>query len=148
MSTFVLETTVRRPLAEVLDFLRDGRTMPAWFEAVTAVRPLAGSTDGRERFEVRRRLPSGDAVNVVELSVETEPIGVLMRSRRGPTPFAYRFELRPDGPATRVTLDGSITAEGLSGPFALLAPVAGKLFERGMAENLRTLRRRLEMGGS
>ena len=42
------------------------------------------------------------------------------------------------------SLEGSITGEGLSGAAALLAPLAGKFFERGMAKNLHQLKAHLE----
>ena len=57
------------------------------------------------------------------------------------------FEVPPhthDVSELMVILEGSITGEGLRGPAALLAPLAGKFFEKGMAKNLATLKARLE----
>lgn len=65
-------------------------------------------------------------------------------SRTGPTPFIYRFRVEPTAEGSRVILEGSITGEGLKGPTALLATGAGRLFGRGMTENLKRLKTRLE----
>jgi hypothetical protein len=83
-------------------------------------------------------------VNEVEVSEFREPSLIAFASRSGPTPFVYRYRVEPAGAGSRVTLEGSITGEGLRGPAALVAPLAGKFFARGMGQNLKALKARLE----
>jgi hypothetical protein len=62
----------------------------------------------------------------------------------GPTPFVYRYLIEPDNDATRLTLEGTISGSGLTGPAALLGPLAEGLFKRGMRDNLGVLKEILE----
>jgi hypothetical protein len=89
-------------------------------------------------------LPQGEVVNDVEVSEFQEPSLVTFASRSGPTPFVYRYRVDPSDGGSRVTLEGTISGEGLRGPAALLAPFAGKFFARGMAQNLKALKARLD----
>jgi len=73
-----------------------------------------------------------------------EPSLITFSSRRGPTPFVYRYGIEATATGSRVTLEGRITGAGLRGPAALLSPLAGRFFEKGMAKNLKELKARLE----
>ena len=84
--------------------------------------------------------------NEVEVSELEVNESVTLRSLSGPTPFTYRYRLEPAGAGTRLVLEGEISGEGLAGPAALLAPLAGAFFKRGMAVNLRALKSHLERG--
>jgi hypothetical protein len=67
-----------------------------------------------------------------------------LTSKSGPTPFTYRYSLTGDGEVTKVTLEGEIAGEGLPGLLSFAAPLASKVFESGMRDNLATLKRVLE----
>lgn len=69
---------------------------------------------------------------------------VTFTSRSGPTPFVYRYLVEPDGNATRLTLEGTISGAGLTGPAALLGPLAEGLFKRGMRDNLGVIKEILD----
>ncbi len=148
MSPFTLSTTIERPIETVFAFLADSENTPRWYEAVVRAEKLtAGPVRRGTIYRMVRKLPQGRAENRVEVS-ELEPNErVTLRSLEGPTPFTYRTTLEPAPGGTRLTLEGTITGEGLKGHAALLAPLASTFFKRGMAENLRTLKRVLE-GGS
>ncbi len=133
------------PQETVFDYIADGSRTPEWYEAVqTASKTTEGPTAEGTRYTFLRALPQGEVVNDVEVSEFREPSVVAFTSRSGPTPFVYRYRVEPSGAGSRVILEGSITGEGLRGPAAFLAPLAGKFFKRGMAENLKALKARLE----
>ena len=145
MSDFTIDINVDAPQETVFSYIADGTRTPEWYEAVkTATKTTEGSTGEGTRYTFTRDLPQGEVVNEVEISEFREPTLVAFASRSGPTPFLYRYRVEPTGAGSRVTLEGSITGEGLQGAAALLAPFAGKFFARGMAENLKALKARLE----
>ena len=145
MGDFTIDIDVVAPQETVFSYIADGSRTPEWYEAVqTASKTSEGPTGLGTRYMFTRVLPQGEVVNEVEVSEFREPDRVTFTSKSGPTPFVYRYRIGPSGTGSRVTLEGSITGEGLRGPGALLAPLAGKFFERGMAKNLKALKARLE----
>ncbi len=145
MSDFTIDIDVDAPQEAVFSYIADGSRTPEWYEAVqTASKTTEGPTGEGTRYTFTRVLPQGEVVNEVEVSEFRKPNLVTFTSKSGPTPFVYRYRIEPTGAGSRVTLEGSITGEGLRGPAAVLAPLAGKFFKRGMAQNLKTLKARLE----
>lgn len=145
MSDFTIEIDVDAPQQIVFNYLADGTRTPEWYEAVRGANKTSeGPTGKGTRFRFTRVLPQGEVVNEVEISEFREPDLVTYASRSGPTPFVYRYRIEPTEAGSRVILEGSITGEGVTGPAALIAPFAGKFFARGMTENLKTLKTRLE----
>lgn len=145
MGGFTIDIDVDAPQDTVFSYIADGSRTPEWYEAVrTASKTSEGPTGLGTRYTFTRVLPQGEVVNEVEVSEFREPDRVAFTSKSGPTPFVYRYRIGPSGTGSRVTLEGSITGEGLRGPAALLAPLAEKIFERGMAKNLKALKARLE----
>ena len=145
MGDFTIDIDVEAPQQTVFSYLADGTRTPEWYEAVqTANKTTEGPTRQGTHYTFTRALPQGEVVNEVEVSEFREPSLVTFASRSGPTPFVYRYRVEPTGAGARVTLEGSITGEGLQGAAALLTPFAGKFFARGMAENLKVLKARLE----
>lgn len=145
MSEFTIEIDVDAPQETVFSYIADGSRTPEWYEAVrTANKTTDGPTEEGTRFRFERVLPQGKVVNDVEVSQFQEPNLIEFNSRSGPTPFVYRYRVERTGTGSRVTLEGSITGEGLKGPAALLSPLAGRFFGRGMAQNLKALKARLE----
>lgn len=145
MSDFTIDIDVDAPQQTVFHYLADGTRTPEWYEAVRSANKTSEGSSGKgTRFRFTRVLPQGQVVNEVEISEFREPDLVTYASRSGPTPFVYRYRIEPTAAGSRVILEGSITGEGVTGPAALLAPFAGKFFARGMTENLKTLKTRLE----
>ena len=146
MSEFTIDIEIAAPPLRVFDYLADGSRTPEWYEAVrTATKVTEGPTGEGSRYVFARVLPQqGEVTNEVEVTEFDPPSLITFTSRSGPTPFVYRYMIEPAETGSRVTLEGSITGEGLKGPAALLAPFAGKFFARGMAENLQELKSRIE----
>jgi len=145
MSAFVLSLDIARQVQDVYSFLADIENTPTWYEAVKEVRKLTpGSVARGSVYRLVRHLPQGVVENEVEVSELVLNQRVTIQSRSGPTPFRYRYSLEPAGSGTRLTLAGEITGEGLKGAAALLAPLAGQLFKKGMASNLKALKAHLE----
>jgi uncharacterized protein YndB with AHSA1/START domain len=145
MSDFTIDIDIDAPQQTVFNYLADGTRTSEWYAAVrSAIKTSEGSTGKGTRFRFTRVLPQGEVVNEVEISEFREPDLVTFASRSGPTSFVYRYRVEPTAAGSRVLLEGSIRGEGATGPAALLARFAGKLFARGMTENLKTLKMRLE----
>jgi uncharacterized protein YndB with AHSA1/START domain len=145
MSDFIIDIDVDAPQQTVFNYLADATRTPEWYEAVrSAVRTSEGATREGTSFTFTRVLPQGEVTNEVEISEFRDPDLVTFASRSGPTPFVYRYRVEAAPAGSRVTLEGSISGEGLAGSAALLAPFADKLFARGMTKNLETLKMRLE----
>ena len=125
--------TIARPRAEVFTFVADPTRFPLWNSAVTSVEPTSGSA-----YLMRRRLPTGQAENGLEVIASEAPADFAVRTTYGPTPFTYRYRFTAADGATTVTLAGDVE---LAGVFALLPRRA---FLHGVDANLATLRRLLE----
>jgi hypothetical protein len=142
--TFQLSLDITAPPTRVFDFVGDFTTMPRWYSAVQRVQRVEGTGGVGTRYEVYRDLPGGPALNDVAITSYLDGEEVTFTSLSGPTPFIYRYLVQPLRDATRLTLQGTISASGLPGPAALLGPLAEGLFKRGMQDNLGTLKRILE----
>jgi hypothetical protein len=142
--TFQLGLDIAAPVETVFTFVADFTTMPKWYSAVLRVERVEGIGGLGTRYTVYRELPGGPAVNDVTITSYSEGDEVTFTSLNGPTPFTYRYLVRPSRDTTRLTLEGTISASGLTGPAALLGPLAEGLFKRGMRDNLGTLKTLLE----
>lgn len=142
--SFQLSLAISAPPSAVFDFVADFTTMPTWYSAVQRVERIGGTTGLGTRYEVHRQLPGGAARNEVEVTSYESGREVTITSLSGPTPFVYRYLVEPDSSATRLTLEGTISGAGLTGPAALLGPLAEGLFKRGMRDNLGVLKEILE----
>lgn len=142
--TFQLSVDIAASPAGVFDFVSDFTTMPRWYSAVQQVDRIGGTSGVGTRYEVHRQLPGGPVRNLAEITTYESGREVTFTSVSGPTPFVYRYLVEPHGEATRLTLEGSISPAGLTGPAALLGPMAEGLFKRGMRTNLGVLKAILE----
>jgi hypothetical protein len=142
--TFRLSLPIAASPTTVFAFVADFTTMPRWYSAVQRVDRLDGTSGLGTRYAVHRHLPGGPARNEVEVTAFEEGREVTFTSLSGPTPFVYRYLVEPEGDASRLTLEGSISGAGLSGPAALLGPLAEGVFKRGMRDNLGVLKEILE----
>lgn len=142
---FELSIRIDRPVATVFARLADVEAAPSWYSAVTAVASLSAGSIGRgSRYRFTRDIAGRKVENVVEVTEFVDGARLTLSSVSGPTPFTYRYRLEVDGAATRLSLAGTISGAGLGGPMGLLAPLASHFFERGMRENLDTLKRLIE----
>jgi hypothetical protein len=145
MGAFELTREIARDRVTTWGILSDVQRTPEWYEAILRVSPLGSATRGfGARFELVRSLPGGQVVNVVEITEYAPEERFTLTSVSGHTPFTYRYVLAPLATGTRLKLHGEISAEGLSGPAALLGPLATSLFKNGMKTNLAALARLVE----
>ena len=142
--TFQLRLDIAASPDTVFDFVADFTTMPRWYSAVQRVDRIAGTSGLGTRYAVHRTLPGGPARNEVEVTTYESGREVTFTSLSGPTPFVYHYLVEPDSDLTRLTLEGTISGAGLTGPAALLGPLAEGLFKRGMRDNLGVLQEILE----
>ncbi|GIF64125.1 hypothetical protein Ais01nite_21600 [Asanoa ishikariensis] len=142
--TFQLRLDIAAPADRVFDFVADFTTMPMWYSAVQRVERVEGVGGLGTRYRVYRNLPNGPARNEVSITSYTQDQEVTFTSLSGPTPFTYRYLVQPGGGTTRLILEGTISASGLTGPAALLGPLAERLFKAGMRDNLGQLKQLLE----
>jgi uncharacterized protein YndB with AHSA1/START domain len=143
---FVIEIDIDKDPEIVFARLAEVEDTPQWYSAVQRVDPVAISPSGHgSRYRFMRQLPSGQAINEVEITEYVRPTVFTLQSRSGPTPFTYRYLLAPNQRGgTTLKLEGEISGEGLGGPLSLLAPLASSLFERGMRTNIATFKQLVE----
>jgi uncharacterized membrane protein len=141
MIRFEVSVRIARPIDDVFAVVADPLSFPDWNSAVQSVRIIAGAR-GQEasRYLMVRDLPGGPAENELEVISVDAPEAFAIRTNTGPTPFVYRYRLRPDARATVLHLDAEVE---LPGP-RLLAPIAERAVKRGVEDNFAALRRNLE----
>jgi uncharacterized protein YndB with AHSA1/START domain len=139
------ETGVRieRPLEEVFAYVSEPANLSRWKSAVQAVRKTSAGDDTgvTSTYVMERTLPTGRAVNKLEIVAHEPPTAFAIRTTSGPTPFLYRFRFAPTDRATVVRLRGEAEL-GRVGD--LLAPLARRALQRGVDDNLATLKAILE----
>jgi uncharacterized protein YndB with AHSA1/START domain len=143
---FTIEIEIDRPPEVVFGYLAQVENTPKWYSAVEKADKLTSAPVSTGTcYCLLRRLPTRHAINDVEVTEFVPNIVFTLASRSGPSPFTYRYRLSPHGNNTHLRLEGEIGGEGLGPGFALLAPLASRLFERGMRANLATLKQLLEL---
>lgn len=130
--SFTTRITIARPIDDVFARLADPAGWPAWNSAVESVQARGG-----ERYVMHRRLPSGPAVNELEVIERDPPTAFAVRTTSGPTPFVYRYALEPTDGGTLLTLRAEADVPG---PAVLLKHAV----KRGVDANLATLKSILE----
>jgi uncharacterized protein YndB with AHSA1/START domain len=141
------ETDVRidRRIEEVFAYLSDPLNFPRWNSAVEAVRKTSAGENGvASTYSMERALPTGHAVNELEVVASEPPRQFAIRTTAGPTPFLYRYQLSAENCETVVKLDALVE---LVGAAAFLPQVARRLVKKGVNDNLATLKRILEAAG-
>ena len=100
MGDFSLTVTIEQPAATVFAFLGEPANMTRWYDAVDQVTIAAGViVESGTKFEIARSLPGGPAINEVEVTEYMPSRRITFESRRGPTPFRYRYTVEPVGDA-------------------------------------------------
>jgi uncharacterized protein YndB with AHSA1/START domain len=137
------ETDVRidRRIEEVFAYVSDPLNFPRWNSAVRTVRKTSGQTDGASTYEMERELPSGRAVNELEVVASEPPRAFAIRTTAGPTPFLYRYAFSAEDGGTVVKLEAQVE---LPGAAALVPQLARRLVKKGVNDNLATLKQILD----
>jgi uncharacterized protein YndB with AHSA1/START domain len=145
MIAFQTEVRINRPIEEVFSFVSDPLEFPRWNSAVQAVRKTtAGEHENAPTYSMERDLPTGHAVNELEVVASEWPRAFEIRTNAGPTPFCYRYRFSADGGQTIVRLDAEVDLPR-SGTF--LRPMARRFVKKGVDDNFAALRQILEAAG-
>jgi uncharacterized protein YndB with AHSA1/START domain len=139
---FETDTSIERPVQEVFAYVSDPLNFPRWNSAVRAVRKTsAGDNGGASTYSMERRLPTGRAVNELEVVASEPPRTFAIRTTSGPTPFLYRYQLSEETGETLMKLDAEVE---LPGAASFLPQLARRLVKKGVDDNLATLKQILE----
>jgi uncharacterized protein YndB with AHSA1/START domain len=138
------ETDVRidRRIEEVFAYVSDPLNLPRWNSAVQAVRKTsAGDNGGASTYVMKRELPTGRAVNELEVVASEPPRKFAIRTTAGPTPFLYRYQFSAENGETVMKLEAEVE---LPGAAAFLPQLARRLVKKGVDDNFATLKQILE----
>jgi ligand-binding SRPBCC domain-containing protein len=142
MIAFQTSTRINRPIEEVFAYVSDPLNLPHWNSAVQAVRKTSAGENGvASTYLMERELPSGRAVNELEVVASESPREFAIRATAGPTPFLYRYRFAAENGVTIMKLDAQVE---LPGAAALLPQLARRAVKRGVDDNLATLKQILE----
>ena len=142
MIAFETSTRINRSIEEVFAYVSEPRNFPRWNSAVRAVRKTsAGDTSAPSTYLMERALPTGGAVNELEVVTREWPREFAIRTTAGPTPFRYRYGFSTENNDTVVYLDAEVE---LIGPAALLPQLARRAIKKGVDDNFATLKQILE----
>lgn len=141
MIAFETDVRINRSIDEVFSYLSDPLNFPRWNSAVEAVRQTsAAGNGGAVTYSMERELPSGRAVNQLEVVASDRPREFAIRTTSGPTPFLYRYRFSVAEQETIVKLDAEVELRGI----ALLPTIARRLVKTGVDANLAALKQILE----
>lgn len=142
MITFETDVRIERPIEEVFAYVSDPLNFPRWNSAVQAARKTSAGTNGvASTYVVERELPTGRAVNELEVVASERPSTFAIRTIAGPTPFLYRYRFRAANGGTVVNLDAEVE---LPGAAAFLQRLARRVVKKGVDDNFATLKQVLE----
>ena len=142
---FKIVVQINKPANTVFAYLSNIEYSPRWYSAVKSVTKLSqGPVNRGSLYSFSRELLGKQVDNRVEVTEFVDGKLLTLASTEGPTPFKYRYELTPLGVTTQLRLEGEISGGGVTGPIALLAPIASSFFERGMRTNLLILKDLIE----
>jgi len=139
---FETEVRIDRPLDEVFAYVSDPLNLPRWNSAVQAVRKISAGQNGvASMYSMERALPTGRAVNALEVVASEPPRKFAIRTTTGPTPFLYRYGLSVEHGETVMKLDAEVE---LPGAAAFLPQLAQRQVKKGVNDNFATLKQILE----
>jgi ligand-binding SRPBCC domain-containing protein len=139
---FDTDVHIDRPLEEVFAYVSDPLNLPRWNSAVQAVRKTSvGQNDVAPTYSLERELPTGSAVNELEVVASEPPREFAIRTTAGPTPFLYRYQFSAENGETVMKLEAEVE---LPGAAAFLPRLTRRLVKNGVNDNLATLKRILE----
>ena len=133
---------INRPVEEVFSYVSDPLNFPRWNSAVQAVRKSSAGENGvGSTYVMERDLPTGRAVNELEVVAKEGPSEFVIRTTAGPTPFLYRYRFSAEDDETVVQLDAEVE---LPGPIAVVPQLARRAVKKGVDDNFATLKQILE----
>jgi uncharacterized protein YndB with AHSA1/START domain len=139
---FEIRTRISRPIEDVFSYVSDPLNFPSWNSAVQAVRKSSAGENGvGSTYVMERELPSGRAVNELEVVVREWPRELAIRTTAGPTPFRYRYRFSAESDETVVQLDAKVELPGVAN---LLPQLARRAVKKGVDDNFATLKQILE----
>jgi uncharacterized protein YndB with AHSA1/START domain len=142
MISFETSTRINHPIEGVFAYVSNPRNLPRWNSAVETVRKTsAGDTGVASTYLMERALPTGRAVNELEVVTREWPREFAVRTAAGPTPFRYRYGFSAENDETVVHLNAEVE---LIGPAALLPQLARRALKKGVDDNFATLKQILE----
>ena len=144
MIAFETDTHIELPIERVFAYVADPLNFARWNSAVQAVvKTSAGQSGVASTYSMERDLPTGPAVNDLEIVALEQPRAFAIRTTSGPTPFHYRFRFSAQNGGTLVQLDAEVELKGV----AAFAPrLAQHAVKKGVDDNLATLKELLERG--
>jgi uncharacterized protein YndB with AHSA1/START domain len=139
---FETSTRIDRAIEEVFSYVADPLNFPRWNSAVQTVRKASAGEDGAaSTYLMERDLPTGRAVNELEVVASERPREFVIRVTAGPTPFLYRYRFFPDNDETVMQLDAEVELPRVA---ALLPQLARRAVKQGVDDNFATLKQILE----
>jgi uncharacterized protein YndB with AHSA1/START domain len=140
--TFETKARIELPIDDVFAYVSDPLNFPRWNSAVEAVRKTSAGENGvASTYSMERELPTGRAVNDLEVVARERPREFAIRTTSGPTPFHYRYRFSAEDGETVVQLTAEVELQGAA---AFVPQLARRAVKRGVDDNLATLRRILE----
>jgi uncharacterized protein YndB with AHSA1/START domain len=139
---FETDTHIELPIERVFAYVSDPLNFARWNSAVQAVvKTSAGQSGVASTYSMERDLPTGPAVNDLEIVALEQPGAFAIRTTSGPTPFHYRFRFCAQNGGTLVQLDAKVELKGV----AAFAPrLAQRAVKKRVDDNLATLKELLE----
>ena len=142
MIAFETDVCIDRSIEEVFSYVSDPLNFPRWNSAVEAVRQTSAAGNGvATTYWMERQLPSGRAVNQLDVVASERPREFTIRTTSGPTPFLYRYRFLAAGQRTVVRLDAEVELPGI----AFLPTIARRLVTNGVDANFAALKKILEV---
>jgi uncharacterized protein YndB with AHSA1/START domain len=139
---FETSTRINRQVEHVFSYVSDPRNFPRWNSAVQTVRKKsAGDGGAGSTYLMERELPTGRAINELEVVASEWPRAFAIRATAGPTPFLYRYRFSTENDETVMQLDAEVE---LPRAAALLPHLARRAIKQGVDANLAMLKQLLE----
>jgi uncharacterized protein YndB with AHSA1/START domain len=126
---FEIEVRIDRRVEEVFAYISDPLKFPRWNSPVQAVRKTSGQNGVASTYSIQRELPTGRAINDLEVVASEPPRMFAIRTAAGPTPFLYRYQLSAENGETVMRLDAEVEQPGAA---AFLPQLARRLVKKGV----------------
>jgi uncharacterized protein YndB with AHSA1/START domain len=108
MIAFETDVRIDRRIEEVFAYVSDPLNLPRWNSAVEAVRKTSAGENGvASTYSMERKLPSGRAVNELEVVASQPPWKFAIRTTSGPTPFLYRYQFSAENATLKQILEAA-----------------------------------------
>ncbi len=145
MNRFEIEILLKRPIADVFEYVTWGEHLPIWNSSFLEVRRISKDFPGvGTLYLVLRELPQGDVENTLEVIEYEQDSKLTVKTITGPAPFVYRYRFSPKGESTKLSIQAEVEEQELP-PRTSSSPTSRSAKHR-LKENLRALKTLLEAG--